>query len=60
VQLSVPALAALGGAAFLAEPLTARLILATVVTLGGIALVVRQRPAIASANRAAEPSAKGK
>ena len=60
VQLSVPALAALGGAAFLAEPLTARLVLATAVTLGGIALVVRYRAATASANRPAEPGANGK
>lgn len=60
VQLSVPALAALGGAAFLAEPITLRLIAATVVTLGGIALVVRHKPATASANRSAEPSANGK
>ena len=40
VQLSVPALAALGGAAFLGEALTLRLALATAATLGGIALVV--------------------
>ncbi len=63
VQLSVPALAALGGAAFLSEPLTVRLLLATAVTLGGIALVIRQRQpraATASANRSAEPSANGK
>ena len=41
VQLSVPVLAALGGVVFVAEPITARLALASLVTLGGIALVVR-------------------
>lgn len=43
VQLSVPVIAALGGALLLAEPLTARLALASVATLGGIALVVGLR-----------------
>ena len=43
VQLSVPVLAALGGVALLAEPVTARLAVASAVTLGGIALVVRGR-----------------
>lgn len=41
VQLSVPVLAALGGAVFVAEPVTARLALASSLTLGGIALVLR-------------------
>lgn len=45
VQLSVPALAALGGAALLGEALTLRLALAALATLGGIALVVVRRPA---------------
>ena len=40
VQLSVPVLAALGGIAFLSEPLTLRLLLAASAILGGIALVV--------------------
>ncbi len=40
VQLSVPVLAALAGALFLHEPLTARLVLASVAMLGGIALVL--------------------
>jgi drug/metabolite transporter (DMT)-like permease len=40
VQLAVPLLAALGGVALLGEPLTARLMLASVAILGGIALVV--------------------
>jgi drug/metabolite transporter (DMT)-like permease len=43
VQLSVPALAMLGGIVFLAEPLTPRLFIASVVILGGIALVVLGR-----------------
>ena len=38
VQLSVPAIAALGGVVFLAEPLTMRLLLASLAVLGGIAL----------------------
>ncbi len=40
VQLSVPVLAGLGGVALLAEPLTLRLIGASIAVLGGIALVV--------------------
>ena len=40
VQLSVPAIAALGGALFLTEPLSLRFLLATTFTLGGIALAV--------------------
>ncbi|WP_341939039.1 DMT family transporter [Marinimicrobium sp. C2-29] len=43
VQLSVPVLAALGGVAFVGEPITLRLALASVAILGGIALVIRQR-----------------
>ena len=52
VQLSVPVLAALGGIAFLGEPLTLRLVLASSAILGGIALVVLQKraaPALAPA-----------
>jgi drug/metabolite transporter (DMT)-like permease len=41
VQLSVPALAALGGIAFLGESFTIRFLLASVAILGGIALVIR-------------------
>jgi drug/metabolite transporter (DMT)-like permease len=44
VQLSVPVIAALGGAVLLAEPFTARLAVATALTLGGIWLVLRGRP----------------
>jgi len=43
VQLSVPAIAAIGGVALLAEPVTLRLVLASATTLGGIAIVLAQR-----------------
>ena len=43
VQLSVPAIAAMGGVVLLAEDLTARLLLASIATLGGVALVLSQR-----------------
>lgn len=46
VQLSVPVLTALGGVAFLNEPLTLHLTLCSAAILGGIAVVVAgQRPA---------------
>jgi len=47
VQLSVPVIAAMGGVLVLAEPLTPRLILASIATLGGVAMVLtgRQGPA---------------
>jgi len=43
VQLSVPAIAALGAIVFLGEPLTQRFVLAAAAILGGIALVVLTR-----------------
>jgi len=43
VQLSVPLIAAIGGAVFLTEPFTPRLGVASVLTLGGIWLVLAQR-----------------
>jgi drug/metabolite transporter (DMT)-like permease len=43
VQLSVPAIAAMGGVVLLAEDLTLRLVLASVATLGGVAVVLAQR-----------------
>jgi len=43
VQLSVPAIAALGGVMFLGEAITLRLVLSSAATLGGIALVLMQR-----------------
>ncbi|MDR3428870.1 DMT family transporter [Silvimonas sp.] len=43
VQLSVPALAAMGGILFLGEPFGFRLLVASVAILGGIVLVIVQR-----------------
>ena len=43
VQLAVPVIASLGGVALLAEPLTPRLLAASVAVIGGIALVVLSR-----------------
>lgn len=43
VQLSVPAIAAVGGVAFLAEPITLRLVLSSISILGGVALVIFDR-----------------
>ena len=40
IQLSVPAIAALGGVVLLAEPLSSRLVIASVTILGGIALTI--------------------
>lgn len=47
VQLSVPVIATAGGIALLAEPVTLRLVLASVAVLGGIALVTHQPRATA-------------
>jgi len=43
VQLSVPAIAAAGGLFVLSEPITLRLVIASVATLGGIAIVLTQK-----------------
>ncbi|PCI34463.1 MAG: EamA family transporter [Alphaproteobacteria bacterium] len=43
IQLSVPAIATLGGVMLLAEPVSLRLALATAATLGGVAIVLSQR-----------------
>jgi len=43
VQLSVPVLAALGGVVVVGEPITLRLLLASVAVLGGVALALRAR-----------------
>ena len=43
IQLCVPAIAALGGAVLLAEPITARLLIASAAILGGIALTIRRK-----------------
>src|SRR5690606_3982712 len=40
LQLSVPVIAAMGGVLLLGEPITPRLLLASVAILGGIALVI--------------------
>lgn len=42
IQLCVPAIAALGGVVLLAEPITARLLIASAAILGGIALTIRK------------------
>ncbi len=51
VQLTVPAIAAAGGVILLAEPLTARLVLASAGILGGVALAL-----IAAERRRGQPS----
>ncbi len=43
VQLSVPVIAALGGIVFLGEPLSMRLVIASMAILGGIALVILEK-----------------
>jgi len=43
VQLSMPAIVALGGVVFLDEPLTIRLLIASAAMLGGVALVMTQQ-----------------
>ena len=43
VQLSVPIIAAMGGVALLGEPITVRLVLASLAVLGGIALVILEK-----------------
>lgn len=45
VQLSVPVIAAFGGAALLSEQVTPRLLLASAATLGGVWIVLAQRDA---------------
>ena len=42
IQLSVPVIAAIGGIVLLGEPLTLRLVLASLAILGGIALVIHR------------------
>jgi len=43
VQLSVPVIAAMGGVVLLSEPVTLRLLLASAITLGGVAIVLAQK-----------------
>jgi len=44
VQLSVPAIATLGGVVFAAEPVTVRLLLCSLAILGGVALAITAKP----------------
>jgi len=44
VQLSVPVLTALGGVAFLGEAITLRLLVASAAILGGVAVVIADKP----------------
>jgi len=50
VQLSVPIIAAFGGALLLYEDLTLRLLLASIATLGGVAIVLSQKSVPAPAD----------
>lgn len=51
IQLSVPIIAALGGVIILGEPVTLRLVLASVAILGGIALVIMKKQSAKSAQQ---------
>ena len=51
VQLSVPAIAAIGGVIFMAEDVTIRIVVSTVATLGGVWLVLAQRARVVSIKR---------
>lgn len=52
VQLSAPVIAAVGGILFLGEAMTLRLALASAAILGGIALVILEKPAARGAGQA--------
>jgi drug/metabolite transporter (DMT)-like permease len=52
VQLAVPVLAAFGGLAFLSERLSFRLVMASILILGGVALAVTPRRPLPAASRA--------
>ncbi len=52
VQLSVPVLAALGGVALLAEEVTPRLVVASVLVLGGVAWAIQGRRMVRARGRA--------
>src|SRR5512139_308742 len=52
VQLSAPVIAAAGGILFLGEAMTLRLVLASAAILGGIALVILEKPAASGAGQA--------
>jgi len=55
VQLSVPVLAALSGVAFLGEPVSLRLVLASVGILGGIAVVVLEKQFVKPTGKTTAP-----
>lgn len=55
IQLTVPALAALGAVVFLGEPVTLRLGLTSLVILGGVALVIFGKPTLPQPVRNAQP-----
>jgi drug/metabolite transporter (DMT)-like permease len=57
VQLSVPVIAAIGAVILLSEAITLRLVLASIATLGGVALVLAQRAAPAAKLATTEPAA---
>jgi drug/metabolite transporter (DMT)-like permease len=57
VQLSVPVIAAIGAVILLSEAITLRLVLASIATLGGVALVLVQRAAPAAKLATTEPAA---
>ena len=60
VQLSVPVIAAAGGVVFIGEPLSLRLVLASIAILAGIALVIlnkKQTPVLNSEPMAGTPPA---
>ena len=54
VQLSVPVIAALGGIVFLGEPISVRLVLASIAILGGIALVIFKKQGVGETRQAVE------
>jgi drug/metabolite transporter (DMT)-like permease len=51
VQLSVPVIAALGGIIFLGEPISLRLVLASIAILGGIALIILEKQSVLMASQ---------
>lgn len=51
VQLSVPVITALGGIMILSEPITLRLVVASIAILGGVALVILQKQQAGSAQQ---------
>lgn len=59
VQLSVPVIAAMGAVLLLSEAITLRLVLASVATLGGVALVLAQRTTPPSKSRSPAQPAPG-